>query len=324
MNGKEYSTWKKGYYHLCTDGWKDGNLFYTPTHFAEGMTSMALASLLFPVKIYCFTLMPNHLHIVLSGTGKDCLHLFRFLTRRARKWLSCSGCYAPLPKSYGFKLIPIENECQMRNNLIYVIRNPLEKNLAVPGGYPWGSGYLYHSPLANYVSNHSVENLSVRKRRSLFGTKLPVPNDWMYHEKLGILPASFINVNLFLKLFPTPKEYEIRLVKDFEAYIHIAEVLEETPVFSKEEQYAILEHILQTKYYGKKLNDLSPADKSRLAVDLYSKYHWDTQAISRIIFLSEHIVQQIIYADQKKQKVSATIMQQTVAGSNQHIKLRPR
>ena len=300
-NGRNYSTWKKAYYHLCSDGWKEGKIFYTPNHFAEGMTALALASLMFPVTIYCFTLMPNHFHIVLSGTGRGCTQLFRYLTRRARKRLIRDG-YLPLPETYDFKLIPIENESQMRNNLIYVIRNPLEKNLTVPGGYPWGSGYLYYSLFPSRSYGERVGNLSIRTRRTLFETKHPIPDEWLYHEELGILPTNFVDTKLFLKLFPAPKDYEIRLVKDFEAYISIAEMLEETPSFSKEECYAILERLLQTKYNGRKLNELSSADKANLATILFSEYHWDTQTISRFIVLSEHLAQQIIYAYQKRTK----------------------
>ena len=76
---EQYSELKYGYYHLSTDGWKDGFLFHSRPQYAFGMTVIGLLTLMFKVKVYAFTLMPNHVHIILSGTGADCLKAFDYL-----------------------------------------------------------------------------------------------------------------------------------------------------------------------------------------------------------------------------------------------------
>ena len=75
---------KKGYYHLSTDGWGEGFLFHNSEQYAYGMTVTGLLTLLFEITIYDFTLMPNHVHILLSGTGSSCLAAFDYLKQKVQ------------------------------------------------------------------------------------------------------------------------------------------------------------------------------------------------------------------------------------------------
>ena len=49
---KEYRTWKKGYYHLCTDGWKEGLLFHDQGEYVNAVNSISLLDLQYPVKVH--------------------------------------------------------------------------------------------------------------------------------------------------------------------------------------------------------------------------------------------------------------------------------
>ena len=74
---QEYRKYPKGYYHLCSDGWKDGKLFEGDRQYAAGVTAIALMTLKCNVSIYGYALMPNHIHILLSGTAfVNLLHAF--------------------------------------------------------------------------------------------------------------------------------------------------------------------------------------------------------------------------------------------------------
>jgi len=54
---REYRAMPKGYYHLCTDGWKEGVLFESDAQYVAGITSIALMTLNFNVEIYGYVLM---------------------------------------------------------------------------------------------------------------------------------------------------------------------------------------------------------------------------------------------------------------------------
>ena len=60
-----YRSFKRGYYHLCTDGLKDARLFYDESEYVNAVNSISLLDLLFPVKVHEYEVMRNHLHLLL-------------------------------------------------------------------------------------------------------------------------------------------------------------------------------------------------------------------------------------------------------------------
>ena len=228
---KEYQSWGNGYYHLSTDGRKDGKLFYSNGQFAYGMTLIGLLTLRFAVIIYDFVLMDNHIHLLLSGTGAECVRAFDYLRRKISARLVKDG-YAPLPKDYFFKLTPVKDEEQMRINYLYIDRNILERGVCLPGGYPWGAAYLHHSFWNNYLSgDKAVSFFKYTELEKMTGSRISIPPEWRFHPELSLLPDSFIDRTLFNRLFPNPKTYLTRLVKDYEAFVRLGGTIEEDVVF---------------------------------------------------------------------------------------------
>ena len=223
---------KKGYYHLSTDGWKDGLLFHTKEQYAFGMIIIGLLTLWTGITVYSFTLMPNHVHILLSGNGEACLKAFDYLRNKLSARLVKDG-YPPLPEDCWFKLKPVEDPEQMKIELLYVDRNPYELLLCVPSGYLWSSSYLHYSQLGTMIKGRRADTISKRELEEMTGSRITIPPHWEFHPILGLLPTSFIDNNLFLRLFINPKDYETRLVKDYEAFVKVGKTLGETPLFSE-------------------------------------------------------------------------------------------
>lgn len=196
---EEYRKMGKGYYHLVTDGWKDGCIFNNIAQFTYGMMLIGLITLRYSIVIYDFTLMPNHIHIILSGTGNDAVEAFLYLKRKLNLRLVADH-YNPLPEDYGFKLIPIEDKAQMKELIIYLDRNHYEKEFAVPGGYPWGSGYLHYSLFADLLHGKRVSELRSKELEALTGCRIELPAHWEIHPVLGLLPKSFVNTRLVRQL----------------------------------------------------------------------------------------------------------------------------
>ena len=283
----------RGYYHLCTDGFKDGKLFYDEEDYAFGMAMVALIGHQYGLTIYVFTLMPNHLHIILDGTGADCLSAFDLLRRKLTARLKRMGRPA-LPENYGFHLTSIETPEQMKQEIIYVLRNPLEKGLGVVGGYLWSSGWLYHSDIKKLLDAQPEYKLSKRKIALLLGGEHDVPDTWRFHPYLGVHPGSFVDTSLVLKLFPEPKDLQTALVKDYEVFFQIAHRLGELCEFSKAEREAIVSQTLQKRFNGRHLNSLSEEEKGKMAIILNHEFGFDSYQISTSIFLREKTVRQLL------------------------------
>lgn len=289
----EYCAKGKGYYHFCTDGLKDGQLFYTAEQFAFGMILMGILTIKFDVKIYAFVLMPNHIHIILSATGENCVKAFDYLRFKISMRLKADG-YDPLPEDYDFVLQAIMDRDHMSGEIVYVLRNPYEKNFAAISGYIWGSGWIYHSTLPDYITGERAETMSARKLQKLTTIKEQVPSHWVFHQKIGLLPASFVDYSKVEQLFPTAKDYESALVKDYESYVRTARALNETLEWSTSEIKAIVNKELQQSFGGESLRSLSLDNKYKLAVQLNHKYDLTAQQISQSIYLPERIVLQVL------------------------------
>ena len=200
----EYKSWKKGYYHLCTDG-KKGAICHDEAEYVYLVNTISLLDLLFPVKVHSYEVMRSHLHLLLSGRGKDCVAVFDYARSRINKRLVEDG-YPPLPKDYDFKLVPVENEDQMRNNSVYIARNASEVLNIRPGGYLFGSSMAFYSDVPRLFDAVRAGDLSVRTLKKMFQTHVSIPPDRLIHPGLGmVLPQSFVDMGVLHKVFPTAK-----------------------------------------------------------------------------------------------------------------------
>ena len=288
-----YRSWKKGYYQLASDGWQEGLLFNRTEQFIYGMSTLGLMTLKFPIRIYSFILMPNHIHLVLSGTGSGCVDAFDFFRRRTSTRLAKDGD-TPLPDGYGFKLIPIKDEQEMRNHLLYVLRNAYEKGWCSPLTYPWSSGWLVFSTIATFIKGVLAGTLSARKKITLVGSETPIPDQWEFHPELGLLPRSFVDLGMIQRLFPHVKGFETRLIKDYEVYAQIAEDLGEAFSLSEEECRDIVTQLLNKHFGNRELHQLETSELYTLAAKMNTTYHVSPASIADTLHLNEKIVRQVL------------------------------
>ena len=290
---KAYRALGQGEYHFCTDGLKGANIFYDVADYAFGMILMGLISIRYGLTVYAFTLMPNHIHIILSGTGADCLRAFDYLKRKLSARLKKTG-HAPLPKDYWFKLERIESPEQMKHEIIYVLRNALEKGLTQVMGWLWGSGWIYHSDICALLRDAPAWKPGKRAFEKMLGGVEKIPENWYLHKYLGLLPDSFVDTSMVYELFPEPKDLQTALVKDYEVFFQIASRLGEVVSFSKAEIEGIVAQTLQKRFDGRALRMLSDEDRGKLAVILNREFGLTSYQISTSIYLKEKTVRQLL------------------------------
>ena len=289
----EYRSLPYGYYHLCTDGWKDGKLFHTKEQFAFCMAGLALLTIVFHIQIYACELMPNHIHIILSGTGEQCLKCFYYLVRRINKKLRADGL-PDLPKGYWMKIVPIEDRESMRHHLVYLSRNMYEKGECTPCGHMWGTGYLLYNQTAPYIVGTKVKDMPVREVERLVGSRTALPPEWEIHPELGILPKCFVNMEKVMEMFPSVKDYMTLLVKGYESYVRISDSLNEDIQWSETESKDILYRLCDQMFPQKKLFSHSHEEKCRIAVQAHSQYRLPLDILSDILSTPEYVLRQTV------------------------------
>lgn len=287
----EYKTWKKGYYHLCTDG-KKGIICHDEAEYVYLVNTISLLNLLFPVAVHVYEVMRSHLHLLVSGRGAACVAVFDYIKRRINKRLREDG-YPPLPADYDFRLIPIEDEDQMRNNVIYMARNASQVMNIRPGSYLFGSTMAFYSDVARLFETVRAGDLPVRALRKMFNTLLSIPPERLIHPGLGMaLPQGFVDTVVLHKIFPTATEFETRLVKDYEAFVEIADKVGEEIVFTVEEAHSIVD--MELVKAGRMLADLSSEERCRMAVELNRRFRLDALTLSKVLFIPARFISQAL------------------------------
>lgn len=289
----DYRSLPRGYYHLCTDGWKTGKLFHTVAQYALGMATIALITLKFDVQIYVFELMPNHIHIILSATGAQCVDVFSFIRQRINKRLKAEG-YPELPPDYGFKLVPIESKEALQKQVLYLARNAYEKGLCTPCGHMWGSSYLLYNQLAQFILGEKVKDMPVRKVERLIESRIPLPPEWEIHPVLGVLPSNFVKLDKVLEVFPNVKDYMTMMIKDYESYVRISNALGEELEWSVCEVKDITGQVVRNTSRGRSLNELSNEEKCQVAVRIHHDYGIAPKLLAQAVYIPERVIMQAI------------------------------
>ena len=235
-NYEECRFWPKWYYHLTFDSLEKGQIFNDDGEYANGMNGVAIGQYIYDLAVVAFNLMINHCHILAYGSGEDMVRFFIFMKRRLNDRLRDDG-YPQLPGNYGFKLVKVENEGQLRDTVLYIARNPVRAcpNVTV-GGYMWGSTNLIFSELNKIFEKKPLSELSWREKRVLLRSDVSLPDNYVFNERYGlILPESYVLTEKAEQLFETAWNYTYGVVRNIDGYLRIAEGLGENVVLSDEE-----------------------------------------------------------------------------------------
>ena len=278
----EYRTWPKWYYHLTFNSLETGQLFNDDKEYANGMNSIALGQHIWGLTIVAFTLMVNHCHILVCGSGEDLVSFFSFMKCRINDRLRKDG-YPSLPEGYGFHLGKVADERQMADTIIYIARNPLKACPDVAaGGYPWGSTHLIFNKIGNLTDNKKLGLLSGRQQSRLLESKHHLPDNYTFNEKLGyVLPESFVFTKKAEQVLKTSWRFTSGLIKNVDSNLKISEGIGEMIVWSEEEVNEIIYQKAKELFNAGSVKDLGADDRCRIAVILKRKYRVDTKRIAR-------------------------------------------
>ena len=279
---QEYRRLPKWYYHIVFDSIEKGQLFNNDHEYAEGMNSVAVGQYVYKLSVIVFTLMVNHAHFLVYGTGESAVRFFLFMKRRINARLKLDG-FPPLPDNYGFKLIKVENERQLSDTVIYIARNPLKARPDLTAeGYIWGSANVIFSDVSKLFDKIRVKDMSYRSTMRAFHTKVRLPGEYVYNRSMGfILPESYVMNRKAEKVLRNSWTFSSGLVRNIDAYVKIAEGVGEMILLSEQELNEIISRNLKEMFNASSVSDLSIDNRCRLAVILKRKYRVDTKRIAR-------------------------------------------
>lgn len=193
----------KTYWHLCSDELPDGLIFRNEKEYIFGMNSIPIALQSTSITIYCFTLMSNHFHFLLSGTYQEAVRFFTKLKQHLGILLSEDGS-SPL-RGLKPKLVEASDEELFRIEVAYIMRNCAAAGICDPYNYRWGTGYLYFNPRIRPKGAVRVGDLQVHEVRNIINSRIRVPDGYLIYDGI-ILPESYVDYKKVEELFNKPLE----------------------------------------------------------------------------------------------------------------------
>ena len=104
--------------------------------------------------------------------------------------------------------------------------------------------------------------MSGRELTSWTRSRISIPDNWQFHPILGLLPASYVDEGMFIKLFHSPKLYQTRLIKDYEAFVKLSEKLEEGMEWTIDEIKEMVSQLCESLFPGQKVHQLPNEKKA--------------------------------------------------------------
>ena len=279
------------YYHLCTKPIEDELLFRTEDELNEMLNFIALATYGGRCTLLAFSIMENHLHFVLEGKREDCAAFYDDLQRRLLKLHRTDG-RAKIILAATPQLIPISSLKQLRDEIVYVIRNPfVDRRNVNLFSYKWCSGYLYFNGLLDFMQEgESAAAMPLTKRRA-FKHERDGEIDPRIKVLNGVaLPSSFTDYRRVESFFEDAREFVHWTLKNVESQVEIAKRFGEKILLDDKELWSVIFKSCKEVYHvdGPKL--LSNDNKLRLAKTLKWDYNAGNAQIARCMSLPISVV----------------------------------
>jgi hypothetical protein len=134
-----------------------------------GVTTCTSLPLKYDIRIFCYTFMNDHFHLILGGRGLTCAMFMRMLLARISRIGNVTG---RMIHNDMFMVTPILYRKQMQEECAYVLRNPIRAGMASPYKYPWCSmSECLLNPLETVQHGRKIKDFGDRERRRILRTK---------------------------------------------------------------------------------------------------------------------------------------------------------
>lgn len=193
---------------VTTDHLADKIWFKDDEDFKIAMNIVAVLAASMNLKVISFILMSNHVHFVLwcDRNVAD-----EFITRFKKLFSQhYSGKYGTCEFLKGNKVdirpLVIGDE-SFERGVAYVIMNSVAAKICLhPSQYPWGTGNTFFN--STPPAGKRAGDYSLRARRALLHSKLPVPDSYLINDRGFVEPSSYVPVEFVESVFRSPKRLQ--------------------------------------------------------------------------------------------------------------------
>ena len=268
-------------------------LFRDEEDYIYGINTLALILLQFPgVVVYAFTLMSNHIHLLLGGPREQCEAYYDAVMHRLSLWLKrkygLSGVVPYGPENR--EVVVVKGLDHFVIEVLYLLRNPFKAKICYPGDYPWSSVGLYFSRRCQWVGR-KASTFTARELRRMLKTNVRIPGHWEIAENGMVIPH-FVNWKAVEKAFENDEAtYLRRLMEPVEARRNQLSGLPMELKFSDQEIAARVQTICQNELNVKDYRQLPAKELLRLCRTLSIRFGTSAEQLQRVLGIGKTLLE---------------------------------
>ena len=289
---KDPFTGRKGIYLFTTDHLERALLFRDEDDFTQGVNTIALATLQFPVKILCYALMDNHIHLLVSGRYEDCRAFFAWVLHRLARMLEEKYGVSGILKLQATDVQAVTNKEMLLNEVCYLLRNVYKARIGSPYSNPWAPFECYFNPYLPLI--HGTPMPGVKEVKQRFGTHVKIPSDWE-HVNGRILNKCFVDYRTVEQKIGGSLDFFDRLRRfDLESIVEQAHGIEEKLTFTDAEMQEKIRAVCKNEFHVTSHHQLERKELLLLARTLARRFACPKKQIARLLGIDPSLLDQLL------------------------------
>ncbi len=289
---KDPFTGRKGIYLFTTDHLERSLLFRDEADFVQGSNTIALATLKCPVKVLCYTLMDNHIHLLLMGKYADCLAFFAWVLHRIARMLELKYGVSGILKLQASDVQAVVDRNMLLNEVCYLLRNGYKARIGSPYSYPWSPFECYFNPYLPLLHGSPLPGSKAVKR--MFGTHVKIPAEWE-HADGRILNKCFVDYRAVELKIGSSLDFFDRLRRfDLESVVEQAHGIEEQLTFTDAEMQEKIKAVCTNELHVESYHQLDRKNLLWLARTLARRYASPKKQIARLLGIDPSVLDQLL------------------------------
>ena len=289
---KDPFTGRKGIYLFTTDHLLRALLFRDEEDFTQGVNTIALATLEYPVKVLCYALMDNHIHLLVSGRYEDCRAFFAWVLHRLARMLEEKYGVSGILRIQTTDVQAVTSKERLLNEVCYLLRTVYKARIGSPYSNPWAPFECYFNPYLPIIHGTPMPGVKEAKRR--FGTHVKIPSDWE-HVNGRILNKCFVDYRTVEQMIGSSLEFFDRLRRyDLESIVEQEHGIEEKLTFTDAEMQEKIRAVCKNELHVASHHQLERKDLLWLARTLARRFASPKKQVARLLGIDPSVLDQLL------------------------------